>query len=65
MELHHRADRNVNFIYAQFLWDERNKFKPPVEKGSLSSDMLFADYLEDWIKMAKSTIRVATYSSYS
>ena len=49
----------------QMLWEARDKFKPPVEKGALSSDMLFADYLEEWVKMAKSTIRIATYSSYS
>ena len=49
----------------QMLLEERKNFKPPVEKGALSSDMPFADYLEEWVKMAKSTIRIATYSSYS
>ncbi len=47
------------------LWDVRSKFKPPVEHGVMSSDMLFAEYLDEWAKIARSTVRPSTYASYS
>ena len=33
--------------------------------GDLSSDMLFADYLLEWLEIAKGRLAVATYSSYA
>lgn len=44
----------------------RNSYEPPkVTEEGLRSDMLFADYLEQWLDVAKTRIAVATYSSYS
>ena len=43
----------------------RAEFKPPKEVGDLSSDMLFADYLREWLEIAKGRLAVATYSSYA
>lgn len=43
----------------------RNSYQPPkVTEEGLRSDMLFADYLEQWLEVAKTRIAVATYSSY-
>ena len=41
----------------------RAEFEPPKEVGYLSSDMLFADYLLEWLEIAKGRLAVATYSS--
>ena len=43
----------------------RAEFEPPKEVGALSSDMLFADYLLEWLEIAKGRLAVATYSSYA
>ncbi len=43
----------------------RAEFEPPKEVGDLSSDMLFADYLREWLEIAKGRLAVATYSSYA
>ena len=43
----------------------RAEFEPPKEVGDLSCDMLFADYLLEWLKIAKGRLAVATYSSYA
>ena len=43
----------------------RAEFEPPKEVGDLSSDMLFADYLLEWLEIAKGRLVVATYSSYA
>ena len=44
----------------------RNSYEPPkVTEEGFRSDMLFADYLEQWLEVAKTRIAVATYSSYS
>jgi len=43
----------------------RNEFEPPSEEEDLSADMLFADYLEQWLEIVKVRIKIATYSSYS
>ena len=43
----------------------RAAFEPPKEVGDLSSDMLFADYLLEWLEIAKGRLAVATYSSYA
>lgn len=43
----------------------RAEFEPPKEVGDLSSDMLFADYLLEWLEIAKGRLAVATYSSYA
>lgn len=42
----------------------RAEFEVPEEAGELSSDMLFADYLLDWLEIAKGRLAIATYSSY-
>lgn len=46
---------------AAFLMEERKKFQTaePVTGG-----VLFADYIEQWLEVAKPTIAVATYASY-
>ena len=43
----------------------RTEFEPPKEVGDLSCDMLFADYLLEWLEIAKGRLAVATYSSYA
>jgi len=43
----------------------RAEFEPPKEVGDLSCDMLFADYLLEWLEIAKGRLSVATYSSYA
>ena len=43
----------------------RAEFEPPKEVGDLSSDMLFADYLLEWLEIAKGRLAVATCSSYA
>ena len=43
----------------------RAEFEPPKEVGDLSSDMLFADYLLEWLEIAKGRLAAATYSSYA
>ena len=42
----------------------RAEFEVPEEVGDLSSDMLFADYLLEWLEIAKGRLAIATYSSY-
>ena len=43
----------------------RAELEPPKEVGDLSSAMLFADYLLEWLEIAKGRLAVATYSSYA
>lgn len=43
----------------------RAEFEVPEEVGDLSSDMLFADYLLEWLEIAKGRLAIATYSSYA
>ena len=42
----------------------RAEFEPPKEVGDLSSDMLFADYLLEWLEIAKGRLAHATYGAY-
>ncbi len=42
----------------------RAEFEPPKEVGDLSSDMLFADYLLEWLEIAKGRLAHATYVAY-
>lgn len=43
----------------------RAEFEIPEEAGELSSDMLFADFLLEWLEIAKGRLAIATYSSYT
>ena len=43
----------------------RAEFEPSKEAGDLSNDMLFTDYLLEWLEIAKGRLAVATYSSYA
>lgn len=43
----------------------RAEFEIPEEVGELSSDMLFADYLLEWLEIAKDRLAIATYSFYT
>lgn len=49
------------------LLEARQNFVPPqsLKEGESHVEMLFADYLLYWIKIAKSTIAISTYASYS
>lgn len=49
----------------KMLMEAREKFKPPVTRDTVRSDMLFSDYLTEWLKIIKSTVRRTTFSSYS
>jgi len=42
----------------------RNAFEPPAEIGELCSNMLFADYLLEWLEIAKGRLAHATYGAY-
>ncbi|MFR4341408.1 MAG: tyrosine-type recombinase/integrase [Gemmiger formicilis] len=43
----------------------QDDFEPPVDpNGPPSKAMLFADYLVQWLEIAKSTVKLTTYSSY-
>lgn len=45
----------------------RKEFVPPVEvyESDLSPDMLFADYMEMWLEIIKTSITPVTFSSYT
>ena len=45
------------------LMDERKKFSPAPKISQ--SDILFADYMEQWLDIIKSSIEVVTFASYS
>ena len=48
-----------------FLMQQRQTFQLPAEDTeAVEKGELFADYLERWLKIAKSTIAITTYSSY-
>jgi len=53
----------INYLYGNKI---RNEFVPPkdLKDGELDPDMLFADYLVEWLKIVKSRVKIATYSSY-
>lgn len=42
----------------------KNTFEPPKAVQDLSSDMLFTDYLRQWLDIVKVRVKIATYSSY-
>ena len=43
----------------------QDDFEPPVDpNGPPSKAILFADYLVQWLEIAKSTVKLTTYSSY-
>lgn len=42
----------------------RSAFEPPKVVEELSSDMLFADYLEQWLDIVKARVKITTFSSY-
>ena len=48
-----------------FLLETRRDFQPPESDKLLGDDILFADYMEQWLEIVKSTISISTYSSYS
>ncbi len=43
----------------------RSEFEPPVHVNELRSDMLFADYLLEWLEIVKMRVKITTYGSYS
>ncbi len=43
----------------------RREFVIPTEVNDLSADMLFVDYLLEWLEIAKGRLAIATYSSYT
>jgi len=48
-----------------FLTEAQTNFVIPKEMGDLSTDMLFADYLEEWVEIVKVRVKLPTYASYS
>ncbi len=42
----------------------RREFVIPTETNDMSVDMLFADYLLEWLEIAKGRLAIATYCSY-
>ena len=51
----------------ELLMEARKSFVPPEEPAvsMSSSDILFVDFLQLWLKVAKSTVKLTTYASYS
>ena len=52
----------------KMLADTRRSFVPPVTgkgNGELSADMLFADYMEMWLEIVRSSVEKTTFSSYT
>lgn len=52
----------------KMLADTRRSFVPPVTgkgTGELSADMLFADYMEIWLEIVRSSVEKTTFSSYT
>ena len=45
------------------LMEERKKFNPVLKIGQ--NDILFADYMEQWLEIIKASIEVVTFASYS
>ena len=44
----------------------QDDFEPPVDpNGPPGKAMLFADYLVQWLEIAKSTVKLTTYASYA
>ncbi len=53
----------------KILMDLRRTFQPPVDQtariiSGLSSEMMFSDYMLQWLEIVKTRIKPATYSSY-
>lgn len=50
----------------EMLQELRRSFVPPTEerKRELCPEMLFADYMRHWLKIAQSTVKETTYASY-
>lgn len=48
------------------LMEKRHSYVPEdsIENSVIESEMLFADYLDQWLKIVKSTIKLITYASY-
>lgn len=42
----------------------RNEFEPPVHVDERRSNMLFADYLLEWLQVVKMRVKITTYRSY-
>lgn len=42
----------------------RSTFEPPTVVQELSSDMLFSDYLKQWLDIVKVRVKITTFSSY-
>ena len=50
-----------------FLMEQRRTFEPPkaIQSAEVGADELFADYLQRWLQIARTTIAPTTYGSYS
>lgn len=48
----------------KMLSELRSTFQIPT-KADMDANILFADYLEEWLEIAKSRVKIATYCSYS
>ena len=42
----------------------RSTYEPPVVVQDLCSDMLFADYLLQWLEIVRTRVKITTYGSY-
>ena len=41
----------------------RNTFEPPVVDRELTADMLFSEYLKQWLEVVKGRVKIATFCS--
>lgn len=51
----------------KMLIETRQTYVPPVsdDSGHLSTDMLFADYMETWLEIIRGSVEKTTFSSYT
>ena len=42
----------------------RSTYEPPKEAGELRANMLFSDYLKQWLEIVKVRVKITTFSSY-
>lgn len=59
------AGESTQSVGISFMRELQDDFEPPVDpNGPPSKAMLFADYLVQWLEIAKSTVKLTTYASY-
>ena len=64
MDSHRTSRKGKQAPREKLLLDTRKSFVPPVvskENEDISSDMLFADYMELWLEIIRSSVEKTTF----